>query len=218
MKLILASEGFYTNEIVKKCEELVGKPKDLISIAIINEAYAVQEDTLRWVLNNLDAVRDNFGGSLELVNLLALDIGQVKDRIEKHDAIFVVGGQTDYLMSVFNKTGFTKLLPKLLKTKVYIGSSAGSMVMGHRLIPKAYEKMYGQRDEYGITRYLELVDLSIVPHLDSAKRQERRDLLKDAANDHTTSVIYGLRDDSAVVIDGSKITTIGSEPYIFNRQ
>src|SRR5260221_3698607 len=105
LKLILCSEGFYTEEIVAKCEELVGKPRASINIAIINEAYAVEHDNnLRWVLDNLNLVKDNFGGNLELVNLLALDIATVKERIQQNDVIFVVGGNKEYLMSVFNKT------------------------------------------------------------------------------------------------------------------
>src|SRR3989344_1367597 len=141
MKLILCSEGFYTEEIVIKCEELVGKPRSAISIAVINEAYAVDHDNnLPWVLENLNMIKNNFGGNLELVNLLALDIKTIKERIMHHDVIFVVGGHTDYLMNVFNTTGFSKILPELLKTKVYVGSSAGSMVLGKRLSSEAYKK------------------------------------------------------------------------------
>ncbi len=214
MKLLLCSEGFYTEEIVKKCEELVGKKRDSINIAVINEAYAVEhKNNLRWVLINLDAVRDNFGGNLELVNLLALDIEIVKARIEQNDVIFVVGGNTDYLMSIFNKTGFAKLLPKLLKTKVYVGSSAGAQVLGQRLSTEAYEKIYHEKGGYGTKEYLGLVDISIMPHLDSADFPNRKETLLEAAKGHP-GVVYGLRDDSAIVVEDQNIYTIGSEPYI----
>src|SRR3989338_9150981 len=102
MKLLLCSEGFYTQNIITACEKLVDKPKSSISVAVINEAYAVDHDNnLGWILDNLNVVKDNFGGNLELVNLLALDIDTVKERIAKNDVIYVVGGHTDYLMSVF---------------------------------------------------------------------------------------------------------------------
>lgn len=48
MKLLLCSEGFNTEEIVNKCVELVGKPKESINVAIINEAYAVETNNLWW--------------------------------------------------------------------------------------------------------------------------------------------------------------------------
>ena len=127
MKLLLTSEGFTTEEIIQKCEELVGKNRKSINIAVINEAYAVvHENNLRWVMDDLNLVRNNFGGNLELVNLLSLGLDVVEERIGANDVIFVVGGHTDYLMSVYVKTGFDKLLPELLKDKVYVGSSAGS--------------------------------------------------------------------------------------------
>lgn len=216
MKLILCSEGFYTDEIVKKCEELVGKPRSSINIAIINEAYAAEhKSNLRWVVANLSDVVDNFGGELELVNLLALDIKTIEERIMKHDVIFVVGGHTDYLMSVFNKTGFAKLLPKLLKSKIYVGSSAGSMIMCKRLSKNAYLKLYGQKEDYGIKKYMEIVDLSIVPHLDSPKRKGRKEALIKVSRNHQ-GVIYGLNDDCAIVLENKNLYTIGSKPLILN--
>jgi len=216
MKLILCSEGFSTNEIVNKCVKLVGKSKALINVAVVNEAYAVEDNNLRWVLNNLTKVKDNFGGNLELVNLLALSIQDVKERIQKSDVIFVLGGHTDYLMSVFTKSGFSKLLPEFLKTKVYVGSSAGSMVLGKRLSPEAYEKIYKERNVYGVSKYLEFIDISIMPHLDNPHFSNRREILLDAAKKHS-DMIYGLRDDSAIVVEGNKISTIGSEPLILNK-
>lgn len=216
MKLILASAGFTTEEIVKKCEELVGKKRTEISVAVINESYAVEhKNNLRWVLNDLNNIRDNFGGNLELVNLLALDLKTVKERIELNDVIFVVGGNTDYLMKVFNDTGFSEILPELLKSKVYVGSSAGGMILGKRLSVNAYKKMYGERGTHGITKFLELVDLTEMPHLDSKHFPNRRELLLEAAKDHD-GIIYGLKDDCAIVIDGESISTIGSEPLILN--
>ncbi|MEK7559161.1 MAG: Type 1 glutamine amidotransferase-like domain-containing protein [Patescibacteria group bacterium] len=216
MKLILCSEGFSTKGIIDKCVELVGKPKDSINVAVINEAYSVENNNLRWVLNNLNKVKDNFGGNLELVNLLALSIQDIKERIEKSDVIFVLGGHTDYLMSVFNKSEFSKLLPEVLKSKVYVGSSAGSMVLGKRLSAQAYEKIYHEQSVYGISKYLEFIDITIMPHLDNPHFANRREILQDASRNHS-GVIYGLRDDSAIVVKENKITTIGSKPYILNK-
>ena len=215
MKLILCSEGFSTKEIIDKCVELVGKPKDSINVAVINEAYAVETDNLRWVVSNLNSVKDNFGGNLELVNLLALDAEDIKERLEKSDVIFVVGGHTDYLMSVFNKSGLSSMLPELLKSKVYVGSSAGSMVLGKRLSEMAYEKIYNERNTYGVDKYLELADIAVMPHLDSPHFPNRKETLLEAVKEHP-GVVYGLRDDAAIIVEDNKITTIGSEPLILN--
>lgn len=217
MKLILTSAGFTTEKIIKKCEELVGKSRDSISVAIINEAYAVEyEDNLDWVLDDLNRVRDNFGGKNELVNLLALKSKIALERIELCDCIFVVGGHTDYLMSVFEKTGFSKHLPELLKTKVYIGSSAGSMVLGKRFPDECQEVIYNEHNDYGTDHFMNLVDLTILPHLDSPHFHNRREKLIEISKIYK-GLTYGLGDDCAIVVNGDDISTIGSEPFILDK-
>jgi dipeptidase E len=212
MKLILASAGFSTPEIVNKCAELVGKSKDAVNIAVVNEAYAVEHGDHGWVLTDLNQIKNNFKGRMELVNLLALDLATVKKRIEMADVIFVVGGHTDYLMSVFHKTGFNKLLPELLKTKVYVGSSAGSMVLCNRVSTEAYAEIYGEENDYGISNYLGLVDFAIKPHLGNLLFPKNNpDKLLEVLKDYK-GLVYGLADDSAILIDGSKTSFIGSKP------
>ena len=127
--------------------------------------------------------------------------------------IFVVGGYTDYLMHVFNKTGFSELLPKLLETKVYVGSSAGSMVAGKRIGTEAYQRIYGERGDYGITNYLGLVNLAIKPHLDSPEFPNNLPAVLEEVASGADFPVYGLRDDAAIVVDGDKQRFIGSQPY-----
>jgi len=212
MKLVLCSEGFRTQNSVQACVELCEKPQGSISVAIINECYAVEEGDKYWVVDNLNDVASNFKGGLDIVNLLALPLATVEERIMKCDVIFVVGGNADYLKYIFDKTGFSKLLPKLLKTKVYVGSSAGSMVMGERLSSGARNIVYGKEQAtYETSRFLEFIDVAILPHLDSPHFPNRKETLL-RATEHHPGVVYGLRDDSAIVIDGDSQKVIGSDP------
>ena len=215
MKLVLCSEGFATPNTVQACVELCSKPQDQISVAIINEAYAVEEGDKRWVLNNLKSVFENFSSEIDIVNLLALPIEEIEKRISSKDVIFVVGGDTDYLMQVFQRSGFDKLLPKLLEEKVYVGSSAGSMVIGKRISEAAYRLIYDEESTYGVKEYLGLVDFSIMPHLDSPYFPNRKETLIEAVGSFEGKV-YGLRDDSAVVIENEQLTLIGSKPVVIN--
>ena len=213
MKLVLCSEGFYTPNTVQACVELVGKPQSEITVAIINEAFAVEQGDKRWVLNNLNDVVKNFPAEIDIVDLLALPIDEIEERIASKDVIFVVGGNTDYLMSVFNKSGFSKLLPRLLETKVYVGSSAGSMVIGKRVSSEVYSKIYGEHDDFGVTEYMSLVDFAIKPHMNSPEfPNNRSEVLEEVASDMPFPV-YGLQDDSAIIVNGTEQRSIGSEQY-----
>lgn len=213
MKLVLCSEGFHTPNTVEACVKLVGKPQARISVAIINEAYAVEKGDKRWVLNNLNDVAKNFPAELDIVNLLALPIDEVRQRILDKDVIFVVGGNTDYLMHVFEKSGFSKILPELLETKVYVGSSAGSMVLGKRVSTEAYREIYGEDDDFGVQEYMALVDLAIKPHMHSPHFPNNNPEVLERVTVDVDFPVYGLIDDSAVVVDGDKQEFIGSNPY-----
>lgn len=212
MKFVLCSEAFHTQGTIDACVRLVGKPLGQISVGIINEAYAVETGDKRWVLNNLNSVADNFG-EIDIVSLLALPIQEVEERLSDKDVIFVVGGNTDYLMSVFQKTGFDRLLPKLLQTAVYVGSSAGSMVVGKRISAAAYKLIYGEDSNWSINEYVGLIDFSIMPHLESPHFPNRKESLLKAV-DSFEGKVYGLRDDSAVIVDGDVIQIIGSDPIV----
>ncbi len=213
MKLVLCSEGFYTQNTVEACVKLVSKPQNEIKVAIVNEAFAVQHGDKRWVLDNLNSVAKHFPSELDIIDLLALNIDEIEQRLSDKDVIFVVGGHTDYLMHVFNKSGFSELLPKLLEDKVYVGSSAGSMVIGRRLSTEAYTKVYGEDQDFGITEYMNLVDLAIKPHLDSDNFPNNRAKILDEFASGTDFPVYGLRDDAAIVINGDHQESIGSKPH-----
>jgi dipeptidase E len=213
MKLVLCSEGFHTQNTVDACVELVGKPQNQIKVGIINEACAVEQGDKRWILDNLNSVAKHFPAELDIINLLALSIDEVEARLADKDVIFVVGGNTDYLMHVFNKSGFSDLLRKLLEEKVYVGSSAGSMVIGRRISTEAYKQVYGEDQDFGITEYLNLVDLAIKPHLDSDNFPNNRADKLDKYASGTEFPVYGLSDDGAIVINGDKQTFIGSEAH-----
>lgn len=215
MKLLLCSEAFHTPNTIQACVDLVGKPKNQISVAIINEAYAMEEGDKYWTVNNLHSAAQNFTGGLDIINLLALPLDEVERRIAPHDVLFVIGGHMDYLMHVLNKTGFSTLLPKLLQTKVYVGSSSGSIVLGNRLPTEVYATIYGDggpREDWDIREYLGIVDFAFLSHLNSTTfPKNRQDTLLTATHNYHGTV-YSLADDAALVIDGDRVSSIGSPP------
>jgi peptidase E len=193
--------------------ELCGKPQNEISVAIINEGFSVEEGDKRWVLDNLNDVANNFQAELDIVNLLALSLDEVEARIGSKDVIFMVGGNADFLMTVLAKTGFEKLLPKLLDTKVYVGSSGGSRVIGRKLSNDAFDKIFGNQNQYGVTEYMGFVDFTPIPHINSKAFPARTpEALRQTAKGASFTV-YGLQDDSAIIINGAEQKFIGSEPY-----
>ncbi|MDR2933751.1 MAG: peptidase E, partial [Rickettsiales bacterium] len=95
-------------------EHMIGKHRKDINIAVINEASAMELGDHRWVIRTLQNLYDNFGGNIEIVHLLALPLEKIRERISESDMLFVLGGNTEWLKVVFDKTGFSKILPEIL--------------------------------------------------------------------------------------------------------
>lgn len=213
MRALLTSAGVSTPELADALSGLAGKPLEKINIAVINEAAAVEPGDKRWSFDEMQNLSKVVGGEIDVINLLALDIQTIEERIGFADVIYVVGGMTDYLMTIFERTGFGELLKnKLLNEKVYVGASAGSMVMGRRINAEGYKDVYrkGEQD-FGVNEYLALVDFSIFPHLNSRLwTRNRVDVIQEAAKD-STYPIYAIEDTQAVVVNDDKMSFVGGD-------
>lgn len=213
MKLLLTSAGIRTPELAAMLADLVGKPLQTVNVAVINEAAAVEPGDKRWFLDEMHTLSETIGGEMDFVNLLALDRSTVEQRLDFADVIYVVGGATDYLMTVFQQTGFNDLLTrKLLREKVYVGSSAGSMVLGRRITTDAYTQVYraGERD-FGVNEYLALTDFALFPHLDSQLwLRNRTEVIRDVATGFNYP-IYAVKDTQAVVLNDARVFLVGGD-------
>lgn len=217
MKLLLTSKGGFPNQdLVTACSDLVGKPVEDISFAVINEAYSVMGNDKRWVAMQLNAIATKFGGTMDIVNLRALDLDQIEQRLIAADAVYCVGGHTDFLMRTVLDSGLDRIISGVLDKKVWVGSSAGSMILGHRTPIVASETELTDGNDYGISKYLELVDFGICPHTDRKGYPSSIQEMESIYGAQPEVPIYGLADDSAVLVDGDQISVIGSKPIIFS--
>lgn len=220
MKAILSSAGITTPELTQALSKLVGKPLEQINIAVINEASAVEPGDKRWAFNEMQYLSHLVGGEIDVINLLALDLPTIEARMAFADVIYVVGGMSDYLMTVFERTGFSELLRNnLLNEKVYVGASAGSMVLGRRINTDEYKKVYrkGEQD-FGVKEYMAQVDFCIFPHLNSPIWTRNRAEIIREATEGAKYPVYAIEDTQAVVVDGDEIFYIGGEALLVGAQ
>lgn len=108
-----------------------------------------------------------------------------------------------------NKSGLRELLPELLKSRVYVGISAGSIVATPSLVLSDSEKKVVE--EIGETisdEGLGFVDFLIEPHINSPYFPE---LTFDYAKSQSKKVaqsVYALDDSSAIKIVNKDITVV----------
>lgn len=213
MRLVLTSDSITNDVIANKIIEFVGKPANEIKFAIINEAYAYEFGSHKWLLQNLDAIRNYFGdNNLEFVNLLALDMEKIKERIELADVLLCCGGNPEYLQKVFEKTGFNKLLLEMLKEKVFVGISAGSMVLGKLPSLETLNAIYQVTDLFGVEEYLAYFNFSILPHTGKSSSNSNFKICLNESKKQSYPV-YSLSNNSALVIEDNMHYLIGKDCY-----
>ncbi len=205
MKLLLTSGGLTNNSIVKALFEMVGKSPEETSLVFIPTAANVETGDKNWFINDLINIHKQNFKSVAITDISAVPENVWRPKIEEADVLFFEGGNTYYLMEWINKSGFKELLPEMLKTKVYVGLSAGSMVTGPDLALKVSQVVYEEDlDRFGDMPGLNLVDFYFFPHLNSSYFPK---LIEENIADVSKRIpkkIYALDDQSALkVVDGN---------------
>ncbi|MBT1706213.1 Type 1 glutamine amidotransferase-like domain-containing protein [Chryseosolibacter indicus] len=169
MKLLLTSAGISNTSIHNALVELLGKP--------ISEASALFIPTAIYGIRNgsnivRQVIRGSLGdpfceldwkslGILELTALPSIKQELWVPMLLETDALLVGGGDCQYLSYWMKQSGLTDLLPSLLRKTVYVGLSAGSMIM------TSYGTTYGNHTLPSETdKSLGLLDFALHPHLD----------------------------------------------------
>ena len=218
MKLVLASQGFTTEEIVDAVVNLVKKPKDEIKISIINEAYIdlSENKDKHWLIRELSLIERNFKGKIDFVNLRAYGISEIEERLKDTDIIYIVGGKQFVLAKLFKEIGFDSVLKKFSKEKVIMGTSAGAIVLG---MPVDSNEYY--LDRYNLNKNdievhnLGFVDFNIIPHyLRKDRLKYNEEYYKRVLKDNTFKM-YAINDNQAIIYNDSELNFIGGEPIIF---
>jgi len=138
-------------------------------------------------------------GVLELTALPSLDEGLWVPLVEETDVLLVNGGDALYLCHWMRQSGLADLLPSLQNT-VWVGLSAGSMVM----TPRIGEDFVQWRPPAGDDTTLGFVDFSICPHLaqDGMPGNSMAEAESWAAE--IPSPAYAIDDETAIkVVDGT---------------
>jgi dipeptidase E len=137
-------------------------------------------------------------GMLELTALPSIDEENWVPVVREMDALLVCGGDVLYLHHWMRESGLADLFPSLHDT-VYVGLSAGSMVMA----PHVGQEFVGWKPPTDGDNALGLVDFSIFPHLDnpSCPQNTMADAEQWAARVPVPG--YAVDDETAItVVDG----------------
>jgi dipeptidase E len=172
LKLLLASAGITNDSIRAALVDLLGKPiADSTALCIPTSSYGMRGGgavaAWRFIAGQepqcpMTELGWKSVGVLELTALASVPAAEWVPAVREADVLLVNGGDPMYLHHWMVESGFAELLPSLSDT-VYVGLSAGSMV----LTPRIGEDFVEWRPPTGgDDTTLGLVAFSIFPHLD----------------------------------------------------
>jgi dipeptidase E len=222
MKLLLTSNGVTNAAIRQALRELLGRPfSESRAVFIPTAAHAVPGDKW-WLIQDLNALMELGWQELDVLELTAFD-GRGADAwdtaLGAAQAIIVGGGVGFYLSHWLQRSGLFDRLPALLADKVYVGMSAGSMVVTPGLHADPGERVRSGRlvdDEYDETgppdassdRGLALVDFLVRPHLGSEFFPKITGPRMHRTAAEQGRPVYAIDDQSAIVVTGGQARVV----------
>jgi dipeptidase E len=209
MKLLLTSAGVKNTSIENALVDLLGKPiADSSALCIPTAAYGHPmvgpgAGPWRFITGQSGLPMCELGwksmGVLELTALPSIDEERWVPLVRETDVLLVAGGDALYLCHWMRQSGLADLLPSLRET-VWVGLSAGSMVM----TPRIGEDFVGWKPPTGGDSTLGIVDFSICPHLadENMPGNSMAEAERWAAG--ITGPAYAIDDQTAIkVVDGT---------------
>jgi dipeptidase E len=208
MKLLLTSAGVKNPSIENALVELLGKPIadcDALCIptALYGHPWAGPRQAWRCISGNEPGTPTvglgwNSMGVLELTALPSLDEERWVPLVRETDVLLVEGGDAAYLSHWMRASGLADLLPTLRET-VWVGVSAGSMVM----TPRVGDDFVMWHSPAGDVT-LGVVDFSIFPHLDNPDLPENTMAAAERWATGLSGPAYAIDDETAIkVVDGA---------------
>ncbi|MBB5181569.1 dipeptidase E [Planomicrobium koreense] len=208
MKFLLTSAGVTNKSIENALVEMLDKPiADSTALCIPTAMYGhpwVGPGIKTWefISGNSENPMVGLGwksvGVLELTALPSIDQDRWVPLIRETDVLLVAGGDALYLAHWMQQSGLAELLPSL--NAVYVGMSAGSMVMA----PRIGEDFIGWTPPDGSDEAMKLVDFAIFPHLENEELPENTMANAEKWAAGIQGPAYAIDDQTAIkVIDGA---------------
>lgn len=215
MKLLLTSAGISNTSIAQALFDLVGKKLAEISLVFVPTASNMEMGDKTWLIDDLINLKKLDLKSIDIADISAVEKSVWLSKFEAADVLYFEGGSTYHLMEWITKSGLQEMLPELLKTKVFVGVSAGSMVACKDLSLKISQIVYEEDlDKTEDMLGLGYVDFYILPHLNSEYFTKVREEHIRESTMGMTEKIYALDDQSAVKVVDGKAEVVSEGRYV----
>lgn len=172
-------------------------------LVFITTAADIEKGDKTWLDDDRRSLV-NAGFNVTDYTIVGKSYEQLDKDLRDYDFIYLSGGNTFYLIRQSEETGFSKLVRELVlnKGKIYIGTSAGSIIAGPKcpdyLLSKKEAEQGEKTEGYGF------VNFTILPHWGSQFFKERylKDRLKMAYKVRQVPLLILTDNQYVYVVDG----------------
>lgn len=203
MKLLLTSGGITNDSIAKSLDQLTGHNRREIKIGFIPTAANAEPGNKDWYIRQIsDLIKHQFTW-IDFIDFSASDVSW-RERLDECNVIYVSGGNTFHLLHEVREHGFDEWLKHNIENKVYIGTSAGSILMTPSIsiatVEPADTNDIGLEDLTGLS----YVNFEMSPHTPEFLTYEANEKYSLKCN----NPLYALDDNSAIQVLDKKVTVI----------
>jgi len=164
---LTSSVNFVAKDIAKKLGNV--KNKKILYIYTACE----QKRGSQWQIDNRDSLV-KVGFKVIDYTITGKSVATIKKDFKNTDAVYVEGGSTLYLLQQIQLTKSAPIFKQAVKDgKIYIGTSAGSMVAGANVYPSYIPGKIKTAPKLKGCKGLGLVDFCILPHWGSEEYKEQ---------------------------------------------
>ncbi len=161
MKKLFLTSSFA--DVSKRFPDFVSDEITHKSVTFIPTASNVEK--VDFYVRNARKAFKKLGLTIDELDISKASKDELRNKIEKNDYIYISGGNTFYLLQELKRTGADQIIiNQINKGKVYIGESAGSIIMAPNI---EYVEMVDDKTKAeSLNNYtsLEVIDFYPVPH------------------------------------------------------
>lgn len=204
MRMLLTSGGVQNELVRDTLLDLIGKPFAESRVVVIIDAMLPFSEDNTTMLRHLGELHSLGWKVFNITSLFGGPHSVIESRLRSADVIFCYGGTNHWLAHAWTSNGFAPLLRELLDEKVYLGTSAGSMIFSrqHAAVVEAFNDQEEvdmlQLDAVGPA--LPLFDWAVMCHLGAPYFPGATDDWAAAGAGRLGGPIYFIDDDTALLV------------------
>lgn len=203
MKLLLTSAGIQNESLAKSFQDLAGKNRSEIKIGFIPTAANGEPGNKDWFINQYTNLYTYGFTWIDVIDFSAHNVPW-EERLAECDAVVVSGGNTFHLLNEVRESGFDLWLKKNIDEKVYVGISAGSILVTPTIkiatVEPADINSIGLEDLTG----LGYVDFEVSPHSPEVLTYQSN----ESYGAKTNNKLYAIDDSTGIMVVDGQVTVV----------